>query len=146
MGKEEITLLNEITEKLSAIQNQLNFMQVQLGSSKGGSSPSSDRPDLGKSSSDSKQLQNLDKKFEEILEQTTKNSESISSISEQVNKLTSEKVVQADERMQQVTSLLEKGLALTEMGATLVEIKDRMEEVLVELGSAAKSVEGSKTG
>ncbi|MHA1992418.1 MAG: hypothetical protein ACW981_14395 [Candidatus Hodarchaeales archaeon] len=135
--------LDEILETVKSMQSQMNFLSVQMGT--GAKAPSADRSDGGRGSGtasiDSKQLQALEKKFDDLSDQLSKSSENLTTLTEQVTNLTSSKVEQADERMNQVTRLLEKGLQLTEMGAQLTEIKDRLEEVLVELATAAKSSE-----
>jgi ABC-type transporter Mla subunit MlaD len=135
--------IEEILETVKSMQSQINFLSVQMGT--GVKAPSSDRSESGRGSGtaaiDAKQLQVLDKKFDDLSDQLSKNGENLNTISEQVSALTSTKVEQADERMNQVTRLLEKGLELTEMGSQLTEIKDRLEEVLVELATAAKSAE-----
>ena len=142
MGKDS-EKLDEILDSVKSIQSQINFLQVQMGSGSKGAVNS--RADTGKSSGtasiDSKQLLNIDRKFDELSNQMSQSAENLNNVNEQLSKLTQSKVEQADERMNQVTRLLEKGLQLTEMGSQLTEIKDRLEEVLVELATASKSSE-----
>ena len=146
LPKEELQKMAEILDILKGVQNQLNFMQVQLGSGTGAGRPSTAAPsDIstkipGSASFDPKQLQSIEQRLEDLTEQLGKTNENMNNLIEQVSKLSASKIEQADERINQVTRLLEKGLALTEMGAQLTEIKDRMEEIIIELASAAKQV------
>lgn len=146
LPKEELQKMNEILDILKGVQNQLNFMQVQIGSGAGTVHPSSATPaDMsnkitGGASIDPKQLQSIERRLDDLTEQIGRTNENMNTFVEQVSKLSAAKIEQADERINQATRLLEKGLALTEMGAQLTEIKDRMEEILVELASAAKQV------
>lgn len=49
--------------------------------------------------------------------------------------LTSGKVAQAEDVINKVTILLEKGLQMTELETTLLEIKDRLEELIIQLSA-----------
>jgi hypothetical protein len=49
--------------------------------------------------------------------------------------LTSGKVAQAEDIINKVTILLEKGLQMTELETTLLEIKDRLEELIIQLSA-----------
>ena len=151
MGKEEMQKLTEVTDLLKNLQSQINFLQVQLGSSapRGGSGggmtmsqPSSHSSSSSQSSSniDPKQLQALEQRLSEILDIESRNSEILFGIREDLSRLVGGKIEAADERLEQVTRLLEQGLQLTEMGTHLTEIKDKLEEVLVELDVTAKNL------
>ena len=148
MGKEEMQKLSEVTDLLKNLQSQINFLQVQLGSSAprgGGGAMSMSQPmSHGSGSSggsiDPKQLQMLEQRLGDIYDIESRNSETLYAIREDLSKLVSGKIEAADERLDQVTRLLEQGLALTEMGTQLTEIKDKLEEVLVELDITAKNL------
>lgn len=150
MGKEEMTKLNELADLMKNLQSQINFLQVQLGSSapKGGGGMPSHQP-MGRgaggsggsgASIDPKQLQMLEQKLTDVYDIESRNSELLFGIRDDLSKLVSGKIEAADERLDQVTRLLEQGLALTEMGTQLTEIKDKLEEVLVELDVTAKNI------
>ncbi|MHA2270430.1 MAG: hypothetical protein ACXACI_01120 [Candidatus Hodarchaeales archaeon] len=49
--------------------------------------------------------------------------------------LSSGKVAQAEDVINKVTILLEKGLQMTELETTLLEIKDRLEELIIQLSA-----------
>ena len=150
MGKEEMQKLNELADLMKNLQSQINFLQVQLGSSSprgGGGMPSSQPMGRGTGSSggsggsiDPKQLQMLEQKLTDIYDIESRNSEVLYGIREDLSKLVQGKIEAADERLDQVTRLLEQGLALTEMGTQLTELKDKLDEVLVELDVTAKNI------
>jgi hypothetical protein len=50
-----------------------------------------------------------------------------------VSTLNSEKSQKADELITQATTLLEKGLQLTELETTMLELKDRLDEITIQL-------------
>ena len=145
MGKEEIQKLNEIVDLLSNLQNQVNFLQVQVSSGSSGSRSSGGRtnsiaPSGGGSSIDPKQLKNLENGLGELLDVASRNTEALYALREEVSRLVSGKIEDADQRLSQVTSLLQQGLQFTEMGTHLTEIKDRLEEVITELATTAKNL------
>ncbi len=139
--------LSEVTDLLKNLQSQINFLQVQLGSSSprgGGGMQMSQPVSHGSGSSggsiDPKQLQMLEQRLGDIYDIESRNSEILYAIRDDLSKLVTGKIEAADERLDQVTRLLEQGLALTEMGTQLTEIKDKLEEVLVELDVTAKNL------
>jgi len=144
MGKEEIQKLDEIVDLLSNLQNQVNFLQVQVSSGSGGSQSSGGRSNSitpsGGSSIDPKQLKNLENGIGELLEVANRNTEALYALREEFSQLISGKIEDADQRLSQVTSLLQQGLQFTEMGTHLTEIKDRLEEVITELATTSKNL------
>ncbi|MHA2365475.1 MAG: hypothetical protein ACXAC7_16075 [Candidatus Hodarchaeales archaeon] len=140
MGKDELQKLNEISDLLTNMQSQINFLQVQVASGGGRSSGGSTSPasKVGGGTIDPKQLQALEQRLEELLEVSARNTEALYSLRDELTRLVSGKIEAADERMNQVTRLLEQGLQFTEMGTHLTEVKDRLEEVIVELAAATK--------
>ena len=56
-----------------------------------------------------------------------------------MRKLTGGKIAKAEEMINNVSNLLEKGLQLAELGTVLDEIKDKLEELIVELSSQITS-------
>jgi hypothetical protein len=148
MGKEEMQKLSEVMDLLKNLQSQINFLQVQLGSSapRGGgggismSQPVSHSSSNAGASLDPKQLQMLEQRLGELYEIESRNGETLLAIREDLSRLVTGKIEAADERLEQVTRLLEQGLQLTEMGTQLTELKDKLEEVLVELDVNAKNI------
>ncbi len=144
MGKEEIQKLDEIVDLLGNLQNQVNFLQVQVSSGSGGSQSSGGRSNSitpsGGSSIDPKQLKNLENGIGELLEVANRNTEALYALREEFSQLISGKIEDADQRLSQVTSLLQQGLQFTEMGTHLTEIKDRLEEVITELATTSKNL------
>ena len=142
MGKEEMQKLSEVTEILKNLQSQINFLQVQLGSG-GGVAPAAQQsrsPSGGTASLDPKQLQAIEQKLTDIYDIESRNTELLFGLREDLARLVGGKIESADERLEQVTRLLEQGLQLTEMGTELTAIKDKLEEVLVELDNSARKV------
>ena len=141
MGKEEIQRLNDIAEILSNLQSQVNFIQVQLGS--GGGAPMAKQSKIaggsGSASLDPKQLKAIEQKLADIYDIESRNAEMLYGLREDLAKLVGGKIEAADERLEQVTRLLEQGLQLTEMGTELTSIKDKLEEMLLELDNTAKA-------
>lgn len=132
--------LNEITDILTNLQSQVNFIQVQLGS--GGGAPIAKQSKIGGSgtaSLDPKQLKDIEQKLTDIYDIESRNAEMLHGLREDLAKLVGGKIEAADERLEQVTRLLEQGLQLTEMGTELTSIKDKLEEMLIELDNSAKS-------
>ena len=67
------------------------------------------------------------------------NTEVLNEIREEMMKLTGGKIAKAEEMIGNVSNLLEEGLQLAELGTVLDEIKDKLEEVIVELSSQITS-------
>ena len=144
LGKEEMQKLTQIYDLLENMQNQVNFLQVQVASGGGarssGGSPSTSTSSGGGGSIDPKQLKSVENGLNELTDVATRNTEALFTLREDVSRLVSGKIETADERLAQVTRLLEQGLQFTEMGTHLTEIKDRLEEIITELATTADSI------
>lgn len=144
LGKDEMQKLSQILELLDNLQNQVNFLQVQVASG-GGSRSSGGRTNAtvsstGGGSIDPKQLKALENGVNELIEISSRNNVNLQTLKDDISRLVSGKIEAADERMAQVTRLLEQGLQFTEMGTHLTEIKDRLEEVIIELATTTTKI------
>ncbi|MHA1970004.1 MAG: hypothetical protein ACW964_19700 [Candidatus Hodarchaeales archaeon] len=137
MGKEE-KMLEELIEKVSALGDKLTnmeFLMVQ-GMGTGGSSPTSITPNsptatgVGLVEVDLAPLENRIAQLEASISNIMN---SINTLSDLTSNLSTEKTQKADELITQATSLLEKGLQLTELETTMLELKDRIEEIIIQL-------------
>ncbi len=149
MGKEE-KMLTELLEKVSALEDKLTnmeFLMVQ-GMGAGGpapkttSFPSTSTPQAGSIKVD---LAPLENRISEIEGNISEIMNKLSNLTELTSTLKSEKTQKADELITQATSLLEKGLQLTELETTMLELKDRIQEIIVQLevanvGSSSEDV------
>ncbi|WP_455140049.1 hypothetical protein [Candidatus Hodarchaeum mangrovi] len=136
MGKDE-KVLTEILEKISSLEDKLTNMEFLLvqGMGSGGSLPkpiSSSAPNVavGPVEVDFAPIEGrLGIMEKNISELTLK----VNTLSEITSNIRSEKAEKADELIAQATTLLEKGLQLTELETTLLELKDKLEEIVIQL-------------
>ncbi|MFX0122658.1 MAG: hypothetical protein ACFFAE_03415 [Candidatus Hodarchaeota archaeon] len=137
MGKEE-KMLTELLEKVSALEDKLTnmeFLMVQ-GMGTGGSVPRSptltsvSAPQAGPVEVD---LAPLEKRISEIENSITEIVNKINNLAELTSTMKTERTQKADELITQATSLLEKGLQLTELETTMLELKDRIQEIVIQL-------------
>lgn len=138
MGKEE-KMLTELLEKVSALEDKLTnmeFLMVQGMGGSGGAVPTSISPTSAPSmqaGSVKVDLAPLENRMSQLEASISNIMNSINSLSDLTSKLETEKTKKADELISQSTSLLEKGLALTELETTMLELKDRVEEIIIQL-------------
>ena len=138
MGKEE-KMLTELLEKVSALEDKLTnmeFLLVQGMGTGGGAIPSpgpttiTTQAPAGAVKVDLAPIENRITLLEENVKGVTNQ---ISSLTEITKGIKSEKSLKADELITQATTLLEKGLQLTELETTMLEVKDRLEEIIIQL-------------
>ncbi|MFX0015634.1 MAG: hypothetical protein ACFFB2_11365 [Promethearchaeota archaeon] len=137
MGKEE-KMLQELLDKVSTLEDKLTnmeFLMVQ-GMGTGGVTPisptmmPSSTPKTGPVEID---LAPLENRISEIENNISEVMNRINSLAELTSGLKTEKTQKADELITQATSLLEKGLQLTELETTMLELKDRIQEIVIQL-------------
>lgn len=137
MGKEE-KMLEELIGKVSALEDKLTnmeFLMVQ-GMGTGGSSPTSigtNSPSAASVGSVEVDLTPIENRISQLEASITNIMNSVNTLSDFTSKLSTAKTQKADELITQATTLLEKGLQLTELETTMLELKDRMEEIIVQL-------------
>ncbi len=138
MGKEE-KMLTELLEKVSTLEDKLTnmeFLLVQGMGTGGGTIPSPSPTAMtaqvptGAVKIDLAPIENRITLLEENVKGITNQ---ISTLTEVTKGIQSEKSQKADELITQATTLLEKGLQLTELETTMLEVKDRLEEIIVQL-------------
>ena len=137
MGKEE-KMLTELLEKVSTLEDKLTnmeFLMVQ-GMGTGGATPKS--PTLSSVSTPQAgpvevNLAPLEKRITEIENNVSDIMNKINNLTELTSTMKTEKTQKADELITQATSLLEKGLQLTELETTMLELKDRIQEIVIQL-------------
>ncbi|MHA1214567.1 MAG: hypothetical protein ACTSR2_11500 [Candidatus Hodarchaeales archaeon] len=137
MGKEE-KMLTELLEKVSSLEDKLTnmeFLMVQ-GMGSGGSAPTiSAMPASSgvQSKAVEVDLAPIEGRLQVLENNITALTSKIDTLAEITNSIKTEKTEKADDLITQATTLLEKGLQLTELETTLLELKDRMEEITVQL-------------
>jgi hypothetical protein len=136
MVKDE-KILTDLLEKVSNLEDKLTNMEFLLvqGMGTGGSTPvvttvSSSGSPSGPVKVDlapiEGRLATLETNFADLAKK-------IILLTEITSKIKTERTEKADELITQATTLLEKGLQLTELETTLIELKDRMEEIVIQL-------------
>ena len=137
MGKEE-KMLTELLDKVSALEDKLTnmeFLMVQ-GMGTGGAAPKSptlasvSAPQAGPVEVD---LAPLEKRIKDIENNISEIMSKMNNLTELTSTMKTEKTQKADELITQATSLLEKGLQLTELETTMLELKDRIQEIVIQL-------------
>lgn len=137
MGKEE-KILSELLDKVSVLEDKLTnmeFLMVQ-GMGTGGAAPKSSTltsistPQAGPVEVD---LAPLEKRISEIENNISAIMNQLNNLTELTSTMKTEKTQKADELITQATSLLEKGLQLTELETTMLELKDRIQEIVIQL-------------
>ncbi|UCG03663.1 MAG: hypothetical protein JSW11_06675 [Candidatus Heimdallarchaeota archaeon] len=137
MGKEE-KMLTELLDKVSALEDKLTnmeFLMVQ-GMGTGGATPKSpalksvSAPQAGPVEVD---LAPLEKRISEIENNISEIMKKMNNLTELTSTMKTDKTQKADELISQATSLLEKGLQLTELETTMLELKDRIQEIVIQL-------------
>lgn len=137
MGKEE-KMLTELLDKVSALEDKLTnmeFLMVQ-GMGTGGIAPKSptltsvSTPQAGPVEVD---LAPLERRITEIEKSVSEMMKKMNDLADLTSSIKSERTQKADELITQATSLLEKGLQLTELETTMLELKDRIQEIVIQL-------------
>ena len=137
MGKEEKMLI-EVLEKISTLEDKLTnmeFLFVQSMGTGGAPAPTSLAGGVPAAATGSVQvdLAPLEKKIVDVEKAIAEITGKFAPINELVSTLSSEKSQKADELITQATTLLEKGLQLTELETTMLELKDRLDEITIQL-------------
>ncbi|MFX0090118.1 MAG: hypothetical protein ACFFBD_00025 [Candidatus Hodarchaeota archaeon] len=121
--------LEDISIALSELSDKVDIMMIQVQSGGGGGGVIT--PAAGTVSADLSPIQSrLD-----ILEENMVTREEFNSLREQLQVLTSGKVEKADSIIANATRLIERGLQLTELETVLLEIKEKLDELIVELSA-----------
>ncbi|NHJ00494.1 MAG: hypothetical protein EAX86_00050 [Candidatus Heimdallarchaeota archaeon] len=138
MGKEE-KMLTELLEKISTLEDKITNMEFLLvqGMGTGGGSLPTPSPSVntgqipaGAVKVDLAPIENRITLIEENVKVITNQ---LTSLTEVTKGMQTEKTQKADELITQATTLLERGLQLTELETTMLEVKDRLEEIIVQL-------------
>ena len=138
MTQEEEKMLEELLAKVEALEDKITnmeFLMVQ-GMGTGGSMPSSLSPTYTSSipsGSVEVDLTPLENRISQLEVNISNIMNSIKTLSDLTSKIKTERTQKADELITQATTLLEKGLQLTELETTMLELKDRIEEIIVQL-------------
>ncbi|MFX0063342.1 MAG: hypothetical protein ACFFC7_14290 [Candidatus Hermodarchaeota archaeon] len=122
---EDITIaISELTDKIDIL-----MIQVQSGGSGGGVSP------VGiPTGSVAADLSPIEKRLD-ALEENMITRDDFNRLNQQLELLTSGKVEKADSIIANATRLIERGLSLTELETVLLEIKEKLEELIIELSA-----------
>ncbi len=137
VGKEE-KLLIELLEKVSALEDKLTnmeFLFVQSMGTGGASIPATPSGTVKTATSGPVQvdLTPLENKITGMEKAVSSINNNFAPINELITTLNSEKSRKADELITQATTLLEQGLQLTELETTMLELKDRLDEIIIQL-------------
>lgn len=137
MGKEE-KMLSELLEKVSALEDKLTNMEFLMVQGMGSGGPTPKTPSFSSASAPitgpvEVDLAPLEKKISEIEGNVTEMMNKLNNLADLTSALKTEKTQKADELISQATSLLEKGLQLTELETTMLELKDRIQEIVIQL-------------
>ncbi|MHA2297135.1 MAG: hypothetical protein ACXAEU_11695 [Candidatus Hodarchaeales archaeon] len=147
MGKidKQVEEMHSMMKKMQDDIAQLSFNMIQLmqggAVSSGSSSGSSRRKEVmsAEPATVDIDLKPLEGKLDELMERAA-NNDALIEIRDEMKRLTGGKVEKAEEMINNVSNLLEKGLQLTELGTVLDEIRDKLEELIVELSSQVTQV------
>ncbi|MFX1533650.1 MAG: hypothetical protein ACFFDI_05390 [Promethearchaeota archaeon] len=121
---EDISIaISELTDKIDIL-----MIQVQSGGSGGGVSP------VGITGSVAADLSPIEKRLD-ALEENMITRDDFNRLNQQLELLTSGKVEKADNIIANATRLIERGLQLTELETVLLEIKEKLEELIIELSA-----------
>ncbi|MFX1285235.1 MAG: hypothetical protein ACFFB5_16400 [Promethearchaeota archaeon] len=137
MGKEE-KMLSELLEKVSALEDKLTNMEFLMVQGMGSGGPAPKTPSFSSTSVPTSgpvevNLAPIESRISEIEETVTEMMNKLNNLTELTSTLKTEKTQKADELISQATSLLEKGLQLTELETTMLELKDRIQEIVIQL-------------
>ncbi|MFQ5978195.1 MAG: hypothetical protein ACE5OZ_08705 [Candidatus Heimdallarchaeota archaeon] len=128
----------EILEKLTILEDKVSnieFLVVQMmGGGGPAPTPSPSSPAAAPSGSVSVDLTPISQTLER-LEAGVASKPDLAALRTDFQQLTSGKIAQAEEVINKVTMLLEKGLQMTELETTLLEIRDRLEELIIQLSA-----------
>ncbi len=137
MGKEE-KMLSELLEKVSALEDKLTNMEFLMVQGMGSGGPTLKTPSFSSASAPitgpvEVDLAPLERRISEIEGNVTEMMNKLNNLADLTSALKTEKTQKADELISQATSLLEKGLQLTELETTMLELKDRIQEIVIQL-------------
>ncbi|MFW9917509.1 MAG: hypothetical protein ACFFGZ_18055 [Candidatus Thorarchaeota archaeon] len=128
----------EILDKITGLEDKISNIEFLVVQMMGGGGPVP-TPSASVSSSApagpvSVDLAPINQALERIEEVVASKSD-FAALRTDFQQLTSGKVAQAEDVINKVTILLEKGLQMTELETTLLEIKDRLEELIIQLSA-----------
>ncbi len=132
-----MTKEKEILEKITALEDKIaniEFLVVQMMGGGGSPPPTASTSAPAPTGSVSVDLTPVNAALERI-ESILPTKSDILNMQSEFNKIVEGKIKQSEEVMNKATLLLEKGLQMTELETTLLEIKDRLEEVTIQLSA-----------
>lgn len=128
----------EILDKITSLEDKISNIEFLVVQMMGGGgpvpSPSASASMSAPAGPVSVDLAPINQALERIEEVVASKSD-FASLRTDFQQLSSGKVAQAEDVINKVTILLEKGLQMTELETTLLEIKDRLEELIIQLSA-----------